>query len=106
MEVTDVKEYICLAKVAEQTERYDDMAKYMEEYTKKSSDQSSDKSEVRNLLSVAFKNVVGARRSSYRILSAELKSDQVKKPETAQYLKKVEQELRDICNKVLVGKVE
>ena len=56
-----------MAKLAEQAERYDDMVKHMKELTKKG-DKLSD--EQRNLLSVAFKNVVGARRSAWRIISS------------------------------------
>lgn len=54
------------AKLAEQAERYDDMVKYMKELTTQGSQRLSD--EQRNLLSVAFKNVVGARRSAWRII--------------------------------------
>ena len=100
MEVSDPKEYLCLAKVAEQTERYDDMAEYMEEYTKQCSDQFT--AEVRNLLSVAFKNVVGARRSSWRILSSGDQKNE--KSGCVNYRKKVVDELRSICHKVLVSK--
>jgi len=100
MEVSDPKEYLSLAKVAEQTERYDDMAKYMEEYTKQCADKFS--AEVRNLLSVAFKNVVGARRSSWRILTNDKEKND--KPCCVDYRKKVVEELRSICYKVLVSR--
>ena len=55
------------AKLAEQAERYDDMVQYMKELTKMGQKLSD---EQRNLLSVAFKNVVGARRSAWRIISS------------------------------------
>merc|ERR1712000_84928 len=45
------------AKLAEQAERYDDMAEYMKKVTEMDSELSN---EERNLLSVAYKNVVGA----------------------------------------------
>ena len=102
--MTDPKEYLCLAKVAEQTERYDDMAKYMEEYTKQCADHFT--AEVRNLLSVAFKNVVGARRSSWRILTSSNSSEKTEKPCCVEYRKKVVEELRSICHKVLVSKMK
>uniref|UniRef100_UPI00397F93AE 14-3-3 family protein n=1 Tax=Salmonella sp. s55004 TaxID=3159675 RepID=UPI00397F93AE len=61
-------------------------------------------SEERNLLSVAYKNVVGARRSSWRVISSIEHKPEVsdkKKDITQQYRVKVEKELQDICNEVL-----
>lgn len=61
--------------------------------------------EERNLLSVAYKNVVGARRSSWRVISSiEQKTEgSEKKVQMAkEYREKVEKELRDICQDVLV----
>ena len=61
----------------------------------------------RNLLSVAYKNVVGARRSSWRVISSiEQKSseggNEKKKEMIADYRRKVEKELQEICEEVLV----
>ena len=47
--------------------RYDDMATAMKQVTKMNSTLSS---EERNLLSVAYKNIVGAKRSSWRVISS------------------------------------
>ena len=58
--------------------------------------------EERNLLSVAYKNVVGARRSAWRVLSAEQKSDFVKGV-AKKYREDIEKELEDICNEVIVS---
>ena len=61
--------------------------------------------EERNLLSVAYKNVVGARRSSWRVISSiEQKSgDKEWKAQIARdYRVKIEEELDKICNDVLV----
>ena len=91
------------AKLAEQTERYDDMAKLMMEATK---DKKSLVSEERNLLSVAFKNVVGAKRSSWRVVTAlEEKQDDngEKKATIKEYREKIEKELNKVCDEVLVG---
>lgn len=57
------------AKLAEQAERYDDMAEAMKLVTQ--AENGADlSSEERNLLSVAYKNIVGARRSSWRVISS------------------------------------
>ena len=62
-------------------------------------------SDDRNLLSVAYKNVVGTRRSSWRVISSieQKSSDDTKKDLAKQYREKIEKELDDICNEVLVG---
>ncbi|XP_043935114.1 14-3-3 protein theta [Protopterus annectens] len=89
------------AKLAEQAERYDDMAKLMKAVTQVGVELSN---EERNLLSVAYKNVVGARRSSWRVLaSIEQKTEGCeKKAEQAKaYKETVENELKDICGEVL-----
>jgi hypothetical protein len=60
------------ARIAEQAERYEDMAKFMKEVTEKAEKELS--SDDRNLLSVAYKNVVGTRRSSWRVISRRKRS--------------------------------
>ena len=99
-----------LAKLAEQAERYDDMAAYMKKYVEELHDKALQQKnllnqEERNLLSVAFKNVVGARRSSWRILSADEHkcTDERKKQILANYCDKVVEELRKVCHEVLVS---
>merc|ERR1712176_1268909 len=60
--------------------------------------------EERNLLSVAYKNVVGARRSSWRIISSiEQKCEKGEKKAVIanEYREKVEKELQEICEVVL-----
>ncbi|XP_044027162.1 14-3-3 protein zeta-like [Siniperca chuatsi] len=96
----DREEQVQKAKLAEQAERYDDMASAMKAVTEEGSELSN---EERNLLSVAYKNVVGARRSSWRVVSSmEQKSDDSGKTEQAkEYRIKIEKELNDICNEVL-----
>lgn len=90
------------ARIAEQAERYDDMAKAMKEVTEQG---NSLNNEERNLLSVAYKNVVGARRSSWRIISSiEQKGDHSEKKleMVRKYRKDIENELDSICKEVLV----
>merc|ERR1712111_240231 len=99
--MTDKDELVQKAKLAEQAERYDDMASSMKAVTETGIELSN---EERNLLSVAYKNVVGARRSSWRVISSiEQKTDgSAERQQMAEeYREKVEKELRDICQDVL-----
>lgn len=62
--------------------------------------------EERNLLSVAYKNVVGTRRSSWRVISSlEQKTDGSQKRQqiVKQCCEKVERELKSVCEEVLVS---
>ena len=58
---------IYMAKLAEQAERFDEMVGYMKDIAKTGQELTV---EERNLLSVAYKNVIGARRASWRIVSS------------------------------------
>lgn len=96
-------ELVQKAKLAEQAERYDDMATAMKKVTEMGAELSN---EERNLLSVAYKNVVGARRSSWRVISSiEQKTDGADRKRTMakEYRETVEKELNDICGDVLVS---
>lgn len=62
--------------------------------------------EERNLLSVAYKNVIGARRASWRIISSieqkeENKGNTSHVDITKEYRSKIEGELNDICRDIL-----
>lgn len=100
-EVMDKSDLVQKAKLAEQAERYDDMAASMKAVTEINEELSN---EERNLLSVAYKNVVGARRSSWRVVSSiEQKTEGPDKKQMAQeYRENIEKELKEICNDVLV----
>ncbi|KAM3728997.1 14-3-3-like protein [Dirofilaria immitis] len=94
-------ELVQRAKLAEQAERYDDMAQSMKRVTELGAELSN---EERNLLSVAYKNVVGARRSSWRVISSieqKTEGSEKKQQMAKEYREKVEKELRDICQDVL-----
>ena len=56
------EELIYMAKIAEQTERFEDMLDYMKKVVHIEQDLSV---EERNLLSVAYKNSVGSRRTAW-----------------------------------------
>ena len=62
--------------------------------------------EERNLLSVAYKNVIGARRASWRIVTSieqkeETKGNSSQVDLIKDYRKKIEKELADICKDIL-----
>lgn len=115
--MADREELVQKAKLAEQAERYEDMAAAMKAVTELDQELNN---EERNLLSVAYKNVVGARRSSWRVISsieqkaevekkaeAEKKGEAEKTPESEkkaalvkEYREKIEAELKQICQEV------
>jgi len=91
------------AKLAEQSERYDEMADHMEKVGQHGGELSV---EERNLLSVAYKNAVGSRRAAWRIItSVEQKEKSKGNEESAKWAKeycgKVEAELQKICDTIL-----
>lgn len=91
------------ATLAEQAERYEDMAEHM--YNAARMDDELDKEE-RNLLAVAYKQAVGHRRSAWRIISnAEMREEQLGNDDNAacarNYRKKVEAEMKTLCHTVL-----
>ena len=55
----------------------------------------------RNLLSVAYKNVVGARRSAWRVVSSLQSKEETEVGK--EYLKKIKAELKEKCDDVLVS---
>ncbi|EZG67545.1 14-3-3 protein epsilon [Gregarina niphandrodes] len=94
------------AKLAEQAERYDEMAESMKELVRTAAKDTPLTVEERNLLSVAFKNAVGARRASLRIInSLENKQRQRAQLEyveiTKAYQQKVTEELSTICEDII-----
>lgn len=87
------------AKLAEQAERFDEMVSDMKEVSKQPQELSV---EERNLLSVAYKNVIGSRRASWRVItSIEQKGDAEKMSIIRDFKARIEQELVDICNDIL-----
>ncbi|KAJ1976695.1 hypothetical protein H4R34_003878 [Dimargaris verticillata] len=96
-------EAVYMAKLAEQAERYDEMVESMKKVAAENTELSV---EERNLLSVAYKNVIGARRASWRIVSS-IEQKEESKGNTAQvgriqeYRQKIEKELSDICTDIL-----
>jgi len=96
------KDLVFLARTAEAAERYDDMCDCMS-YLVKEFTGDTDKTlsvDERNLLSVAYKNVIGARRASWRTLNAE-SQDEKNAAIITKYKNQVEEELKEICTDVL-----
>mmetsp|Transcript_6520 Transcript_6520/g.8566 ORF Transcript_6520/g.8566 Transcript_6520/m.8566 type:complete len:250 (+) Transcript_6520:324-1073(+) len=87
------------AKLAEQAERFDEMVTDMKEVARQPQELTV---EERNLLSVAYKNVIGSRRASWRVVtSIEQKGDADKMEIIRDYKAKIEAELVEICNDIL-----
>jgi len=91
---------VYIAKMAEQAERFEEMVRATKSIAKMGVDLTV---EERSLLSVAYKNVVGARRASWKIISS------IEQKETEEqnlglirdYLVKVEMELSDVCREII-----
>jgi len=97
------EENVYLAKLSEQAERYDEMVEAMKKVATSGVELTV---EERNLLSVAYKNVIGARRASWRIVSSIEQKEESKGNENhvkhiKDYLLKIEKELSDICKDIL-----
>merc|ERR1711920_1166488 len=94
---------VYFAKLAEQAERYDEMANHMENVGKLPDELSV---EERNLLSVAYKNAVGSGRAAWRIITSVEQKEKTKGNEdqakyAKEYCTKVEGELQKICDTIL-----
>jgi len=97
------EENVYMAKLAEQAERYDEMVEAMKKVACLDVELTV---EERNLLSVAYKNVIGARRASWRIISSIEQKEESKGNENhvariKEYRTKVENELNNICIDIL-----
>jgi len=98
----DVTDLLNAARIAEAAERYTDMC----EFLRKLVDIKCNKGETlsvdeRNLLSVAYKNVVGTKRQSWRMLTQGNFQD-LPKEVLDSYKVIVEKELEAICDEVIV----
>jgi len=91
------KDLVFMARTAEIAERYEDMCKFMRALVKNNA-KADLTVEERNLLSVAYKNVIGARRASWRTLNVEENKDNEL---IKTYKSQVESEIEVICKDVL-----
>jgi 14-3-3 protein epsilon len=112
---------VYLAKLAEQAERYEGQSfhellcskaadcRFIEMVENMKTVASEDQElsvEERNLLSVAYKNVIGARRASWRIVTSIEQKEESKGNSTQvtlikEYRQKIEAELAKICEDIL-----
>lgn len=96
-------EFVYLARVAEQTEQYEDMMNFVKEFIKLDADL---KEEERTIFATAYKNGVGNKRAELRVLTAlEQKEDRKGAEVNSQVIKKyksqISAELKKLCNEVI-----
>jgi 14-3-3 protein epsilon len=96
------EEHIEMAKLCEQTERFDEMLTHMRKVVEFSTELKTDE---RNLLSVAYKNSVGARRTAWRVVNSLEQKDEAKGSAHLSLLQtfkaKLEGELDTICGEII-----
>ena len=96
-----IEEKIFLARVAEQAERFEDMVDFLDEVlAAKAGGVNPDE---RNLLSVAFKNLISSKRAACRTISAIEQNPKYTKFNAAllAYKTKIETQLMADCQKVI-----
>lgn len=98
------EELILLSKMAEQSERYEEMVEFVRKFISKITSEPT--VEERNILSVAYKNVVGNRRTAWRVLNSieqkeSRRGNEENKTRASVYKEKVEAELRSYCREIL-----
>jgi len=98
------KALVTMARTAEMAERYDDMCVFIKELVSWSDKEKAELNvDERNLLSVSYKNVIGARRGSWRTLNAcsEEEDSKARPGLIDTYKQQVANELNSICKEVL-----
>jgi 14-3-3 protein epsilon len=95
------EENIYMAKLTEQTERFEDMIGFMKKVIQEGKELSV---EERNLLSVAYKNSVGSRRTAWRALSQIEQKEEAKGSKhidlLKSYKKQIENELEGFISDI------
>ena len=98
------EELIYLAKLAEQCERYDEMMNYVVHFCEATKDELTN--DERTLVQDAFKNIVGKRRSSWRIINLienkkRKNGEQLRSEHAKTYKHVIEGELTQKCELIL-----
>uniref|UniRef100_A0A8C8DDT4 14-3-3 domain-containing protein n=1 Tax=Oncorhynchus tshawytscha TaxID=74940 RepID=A0A8C8DDT4_ONCTS len=95
--MADREHLVYQAKLAEQAERYDEMVESMKNVAGMDVELTV---EERNLLSVAYKNVIGARRASWRIISSlEQKEENKGGEDKLKMIREYRQTVRQHCGR-------
>lgn len=100
------EDYLFLAKLAEQSERYSEMIEFVGKFAKTEGELTV---EERHIVSVAYKNVVGSKRAEFRVLSAieqkERNRNTDQSRQNAEYADKyretIKTELKKYCKEIL-----
>lgn len=100
-EECEIEDLFNLAGVAETAERYDDMRQILKILvTKKVAEKLSLTIDERNLLSVAYKNVVGSKRQGWRTITQGV-FEAVTPEHIQKYREVLEAELEDVCKEAI-----
>jgi len=95
-------ENVFMARLAESAERFDDMVSFMRKIAAMGAELTA---EERNLLSVAYKNSVGARRQAWRAIVQLEEKEEHKGPANLELVRhwkvKVEAELANTCQDII-----
>ena len=96
-----------MAQILDQTDRHQDMVDMMKKVIELNADLNSDE---RNLLSVAYKNIVGSRRNGLRMIAAIIehednRGNKARVEQLNEYKKTILGELEKYCNE-LIGLVD
>ena len=99
--MSTVEENIFLARVAEQAERFEDMVDFLEKVLKEKGGSVS--SDERNLLSVAFKNLISSKRAACRTITAIEQNPKYAKfsDDLARYKLDIESKLTADCQRIV-----
>eukprot|EP01098_Paradermamoeba_levis_P001729 TRINITY_DN119_c0_g1_i4.p1 TRINITY_DN119_c0_g1~~TRINITY_DN119_c0_g1_i4.p1 ORF type:complete len:263 (-),score=107.14 TRINITY_DN119_c0_g1_i4:196-903(-) len=95
--MNDRDKNLFLAKVADQSERYEEMIDHMKAIVSTGATLTF---EERDLLNIAYKNAIGSKRSAWRVVSSVLQreTDEGKKEVLATVRAKIEGEMSQLCN--------
>ena len=103
MDIVDHDNVLLLARIAEQSEQYDDMIDILKPYFESKPQNEDLTIEERNLLQVAYKNAVGLRRIAWRAAKKAHSTPKFNsyQEHVSNYLSRLENECVDICKDLL-----
>lgn len=99
-------DYVKMARVAEQAERYEDMKEYIKKVATtipEGQDRAQLTPEERNMFSLAYKNLIGTKRNAWRtIMNIKHKDprDEQYDPYINELKEKIEKEITELCEEV------